>query len=195
MGRRVHRASKSNNSLRIIGGTWRGRRLDFIETPGLRPTPDRVRETLFNWLGPSLASSACLDLFAGSGALGFEAASRGATEVVMVETNSRVARQLHCQSLLLQAAQISVVQADAFEWLSSNNRIFDIIFLDPPFRRGLLDKALRLLQQDRAVTVGSRVYMETESHLSSLKLPEGWNCLRSKQAGRVSFRLAVVGED
>lgn len=193
MSRRVHRVNRTHNALRIIGGAWRGRRLNFAEIPELRPTPDRVRETLFNWLGPTIESSTCLDLFAGSGALGFEAASRGAAEVVMVETNRRVACELQRQSVLLQATQISVVQADALDWLSSNHQSFDVVFLDPPFSRGLLDRTLRLLGKDRVVKPGTRVYLETESELPNLELPEGWQCLRSKQAGRVNFQLAVVG--
>lgn len=193
MGRRIHRVNRTNNALRIIGGVWRGRRLNFTESSDLRPTPDRIRETLFNWLGPSIEGSTCLDLFAGSGALGFEAASRGAAEVVMVETNSLVAGQLQRQAALLQATQIGVVQADAFDWLGTDHRIFDVVFLDPPFGRGLLGKILRLLRKSGAVTVGTRVYMETESELPALELPAGWKGLRSKRAGRVSFQLAVVG--
>ncbi len=192
MGRPVHRANKGEHALRIIGGVWRGRRLNIAEIPDLRPTPDRVRETLFNWLQPLIEGSVCLDLFAGSGALGFEAASRGAAQVVMVESNSFAARHLLRQAVLLQAAQISVARADALDWLQGCDRTFDIVFLDPPFGQGLLDKALRLLQQSRAVTAQTRVYMETESDLPAPELPPGWEYLRSKRAGRVRFHLTVV---
>lgn len=192
MGRPGHRVNKGDHALRIIGGVWRGRRLDFAQIPGLRPTPDRVRETLFNWLQPFTQGSVCLDLFAGSGALGFEAASRGAGQVVMVETDSRVARQLQSHTTLLQAAQISVVQADALDWLQASDRTFDIVFLDPPFGQGFLGKVLRLLHQGGAVTAGTRIYLETESDLPVPKLPEGWEYLRSKRAGQVRFYLAVV---
>jgi 16S rRNA (guanine966-N2)-methyltransferase len=180
------------HALRIIGGVWRGRRLTFADIPGLRPTSDRIRETLFNWLQPHIEGSVCLDLFAGSGALGFEAASRGAAHVVMVESNSRAASHLQRQAAVLQAAQISVVNSDAFDWLRSNERIFDNVFLDPPFAKGLLGEATRLLRQGGVVTVGARIYMETEADLPAPELPDGWEYLRSKRAGRVRFYLAVV---
>ena len=122
--------------LRIVGGEWRGRRLPVLDQPGLRPTPDRVRETLFNWLAPLITGARCLDLFAGSGALGFEAASRGAGRVVMIEKSANVVRVLRENRLLLDARQVEVIHADAGPWLAGQAEPFDLVFLDPPFCRG-----------------------------------------------------------
>ncbi|MFZ1575209.1 MAG: 16S rRNA (guanine(966)-N(2))-methyltransferase RsmD, partial [Chromatiaceae bacterium] len=124
--------------LRIVGGEWRGRRLPVLDQPGLRPTPDRVRETLFNWLAPLIRGAWCLDLFAGSGALGFEAASRGADRVVMIEKLANVARVLHENKLLLDARQIEVIHTDAGPWLAGQAEPFNLVFLDPPFAEDLL---------------------------------------------------------
>ncbi|HJV94446.1 MAG TPA: 16S rRNA (guanine(966)-N(2))-methyltransferase RsmD, partial [Albitalea sp.] len=118
--------------LRIIGGRWRGRRLEVPESEGLRPTPDRVRETLFNWLGRDLSGLACLDLFAGSGVLGFEAASRGAARVVMVERERETLEQLRANRAALDALQVEIVPGDAFEYLARGGERFDVVFLDPP---------------------------------------------------------------
>jgi len=127
--------------LRIIAGRWRGRRLTVPALPGLRPTPDRVRETLFNWLGPRVEGARCLDLFAGTGALGFEAASRGAAQVVMVEQASRAVAQLRSHAAALLADVVEVVDREALSWLGGRFRRFDIVFLDPPFGRGLVGEA------------------------------------------------------
>jgi 16S rRNA (guanine966-N2)-methyltransferase len=125
-------AAKSNQ-VRIIAGQWRGRKLEFPDSQGLRPTSDRVRETLFNWLAPVLPGAVCLDLFAGSGALGFEAASRDASRVVMVEQNSAVFKHLQSQSRRLSAQAVELVNADANDYLAGVDTAFDIVFLDPPF--------------------------------------------------------------
>lgn len=186
------RKSGGSNTLRIIGGQWRGRKLRFADGEGLRPTTDRVRETLFNWLQPVISGSRCLDLFSGSGALGLEALSRGAGEVVFIERNPKAVKALKENLALLQASGSEVHQADALAWLHGEAKPFDVIFLDPPFRQGLLAPALKLLAEGGWATHGARVYIELESEQGEPELPPGWQLLRSKQAGQVSYHLAEV---
>jgi 16S rRNA (guanine966-N2)-methyltransferase len=178
------------NQVRIIAGTWRGRRLSFAPVPGLRPTPDRVRETLFNWLAPVIRGARCLDLYAGSGALGLEAASRGAAEVVLVDNDRQVVAALGRQLETLGAHQVRVVQAEVLEWLSGPSSTFDIVFLDPPFRRGMLHPCIQQLAGRGWLSDQARVYIEAEKGLVP-ELPENWELLRSKAAGQVGYHLAV----
>lgn len=171
------RRSFPPNRVRIIGGVWRSRVIDFPNLPGLRPTPDRVRETLFNWLGQRLDGQRCLDLFAGSGALGFEAASRGAAEVVMVERDAQVLARLREQAARLGAAQVRIVAADGLDYLAGDCGRFDLILLDPPFGAGLLQPALA-----RAATrlaAGGRIYAEFRDRPDLT----GWRVLREGHAG------------
>lgn len=181
------------NQLRIVGGAWRGRKLSFLDSAGLRPTPDRVRETLFNWLAPVVEGSRCLDLFAGSGALGFEAASRGAADVVMVERDAAVAKHLREQQQHLNAAQIQVVQADALQFLAGAARPFEIVLLDPPFGQDLLRPVLAALAQGW-LAPRAYLYMEAERGMSgealSAWLPDGFELYRSKATGQVGYHLA-----
>jgi 16S rRNA (guanine966-N2)-methyltransferase len=174
----------SRSKLRIIGGEWRGRLIDFTQTEGLRPTPDRVRETLFNWLGQTLDGKTCLDLFAGSGALGFEALSRGARGVVMVEQSAGALRHLQESGAKLGADRLEIVAADAMKFLQREKRRFDVIFLDPPFHRGILSLLLPLLPE-RLASDGF-VYAETEQTLDP---GEGWVVWRSGRAGNVHYCL------
>ncbi len=188
---------RRDNRLRIIGGEWRGRRLAFADIPGLRPTPDRVRETLFNWLMPVIAGSRCLDLFAGSGALGFEAASRGAAEVTLVESHPAAVEQLRANLRLLNAAHLEVVAADALVFLSGPPSPYDIVFLDPPFGQGLLRPCLEHLA--RGWLAGeARIYLEAERSLDAdtltAWLPPGYRLYRSKTAGQVGYHLAVADQ-
>ena len=180
------------NSLRIIGGQWRGRRLQFPDVPGLRPTPDRVRETLFNWLAPSIYGARCLDLFSGSGALGLEALSRHASKVTFVD-QSRTATQAIQQHLtLLKTAtdQAEVVNTDCRHWLSTSpGQTYDIVFLDPPFRQQLADPICALLAS--CLAAGSLVYMETEAELA-FSPPEHWQQCKQKIAGQVAYSLYEV---
>lgn len=182
------------NTLRIIGGEWRGRKLRFADGEGLRPTTDRVRETLFNWLQPLIAGARCLDLFSGSGALGLEALSRGAGRVVFIERNPKAVAMLRENLALLQSGNAEVHQGDALAWLRGEPTPFDVIFLDPPFRQDLLAPALTLLDEGGWLTPGARVYIETELESGEPELPVGWTLLRSKQAGQVGYYLAEVGE-
>ena len=169
-----------SNSVRIIGGEWRRRLIHFPRAPDLRPTPDRVRETLFNWLGQDLTGENCLDLFAGSGALGFEAASRGARQVVMVERDAQIFRALRTTHTMLVAAQVELVQADALAFLRSDARRYDVVFLDPPYHLDLLPRLLPLLPSH--LDGGSRVYLESDR---LPELPEGYELVRQSRAGRV----------
>ena len=176
--------------LRIIGGRWRGRRLEVPEAEGLRPTPDRVRETLFNWLQPYIDGAHCLDLFAGTGALCLEALSRGAAEVVMVEKSPHVAQQLRRHVEKLEAAGAEVVPADAVDYLQRPPRQFDIVFLDPPFRSNLIAECAALVEARGWLKPGGLVYIEAPSRLSALALPATWELIRSKKAGQVGYHLA-----
>ena len=183
------RANRLQNQLRIIGGRWRGRKLSFAAVPGLRPTPDRVRETLFNWLAPVVPGSRCLDLYAGSGALGIEAASRGAAQVLMVDHASEVVDMLREQLASLRASEVTVIQSDVWEWLRGPSQVFDIVFLDPPFHQGRLPATMQLLEVNGWLAPDAFVYIEAEKGLQ-LDLPQGWEIYRSKQAGQVSYQLA-----
>ncbi|BAZ95409.1 ribosomal RNA small subunit methyltransferase D [Thiohalobacter sp. COW1] len=184
------------NQLRIIGGDWRGRRLKVVDQSGLRPTPDRVRETLFNWLAPVIAGSRCLDLFAGSGALGLEAASRGAAGVTLVEKAGAAARQLRDNIALLQAGdRLELVQTDALRFLGrAPAEPYDVVFLDPPFGQGWLQRCLPGLAQPGWLAPGAYVYMEAEQDLDSAALqallPAGWQLIRSRKSGEVGYHLA-----
>jgi 16S rRNA (guanine966-N2)-methyltransferase len=182
--------NQQGNQLRIIAGRWRGRKLTFAPVPGLRPTPDRVRETLFNWLGPLLQGARCLDLFAGSGALGLEAASRGAAEVVMVDNDPVVVRSLREQLQQLNFSGAQVVQQDVNSWLSMPATPFDVVFLDPPFRENRLPECIRLLEDNGWLAAAARVYIEAEKNYTPV-LPEGWELYRSKAAGQVGYHLAI----
>ena len=176
--------------LRIIGGRWRGRRLDVFESEGLRPTPDRVRETLFNWLQPYIAGANCLDLFAGTGALCLEALSRGAADVVMVEKAPPVAQRLHQHVERLEAAGAEVVLADAEEFLQRPPRAFDIVFLDPPFKSNLIAECAVLVEARGWIKPGGLIYIEAPSRMSELTLPATWELIRSRKAGQVGYHLA-----
>lgn len=177
------------NQIRIIGGEHRGRRLEFPDSPGLRPTADRTRETLFNWLQPHFPGARCLDLFAGSGALGFEAASRGAGQVTLLERDSRVAAQLEANQTLLGMASVAVHQADAIHWLDQPPEPFDIIFLDPPFADHLLTDCCRKLDQGGWLGLDPRIYLEWDLHGPTPELPPHWVNLKEKKAGQVVYAL------
>ena len=176
---------------RIISGKWRRRRLRFPGGRGVRPTPDRVKETLFNWLGPRVSGAACLDLFAGSGSLGFEAASRGAASVTMVELDASLVSYLRDESERLGASGIDIVRADALQWLRRTTGRFDIVFLDPPFSTGLLDRSCRVLAASGCLAPEALLYLECERGRTSPPLPEGFEILRAGRAGEVRYHLAV----
>ncbi len=170
--------------VRIVGGEWRSRLIPVARLPGLRPTPDRVRETLFNWLGQDLDGWTCLDLFAGTGVLGFEAASRGAARVTLVERDPRAAAALREAARTLGAERVEVVRADAVEFARSASRRFDLIFLDPPYRQGLLEKIAPELE--RLVAPDGWLYAESEQPLTRLG---HLHTVREGRAGQVRFHL------
>jgi 16S rRNA (guanine966-N2)-methyltransferase len=175
---------RSANRVRIIGGEWRSRLVKFPPTMSLRPTPDRVRETLFNWLGQRLDGMRCLDLFAGSGALGFEALSRGAARVVMVERDRATVAALRDNARELAASGLEIVQAEALAFLAGDREKYDMVFLDPPYASDLAQRALDRLAPRLAP--GARVYVETAAHLE----PGGaWRVLREDRAGQVRYAL------
>lgn len=191
MPARRHRARPgAANRVRIIGGAWRGRRIAFADRAGLRPTPDRVRETVFNWLAPWLAGARVLDLFAGSGAFGFEALSRGAAEAVLVDSDPQVVRSLQRQGEELGARGARYVCADALRFLAAPAQPFDVVFLDPPYGRGLLAPCARALAAGGWLAPDARLYLEAERNLTP-ELPDGWALLRSRQAGEVGYHLAA----
>lgn len=170
--------------VRIIGGAWRSRLLEVAAVPGLRPTPDRVRETLFNWLGQDLRGLRCLDLFAGTGILGFEAASRGAAEVVMVEQNPRALAALQRSAETLVASQVEIIRGDAVKFLQSTRRTFDVVFLDPPYRQGWLERVAPLIGS--VMQPDGWLYAESEAPVAQLG---EWQTVKQGHAGQVHFHL------
>jgi 16S rRNA (guanine966-N2)-methyltransferase len=181
--------------LRIVAGKWRSRLLDIAEVPGLRPTSERIRETLFNWLAPTIAGSRCLDLFAGTGALGLEALSRGAARVVFVEKSPQAANTLERNIDLVEGASAATVQrTDAFEFMAQDHsNSFDIIFLDPPFAADMLDDLCRLLDQGSLLAKSALIYIEEDNARPTVNLPTGWQTLRTKAAGNVRYSLLKAG--
>lgn len=175
--------------VRIIGGHWRGRRLPVADVDGLRPTPDRVRETLFNWLQPVIEGAACLDLFAGTGALGLEALSRGAARSILVEQHHLLAKQIEDNLKLLEAQDARLARSDALRWLARNREKFDIVFLDPPFGEGLIDKSCTRLRETGCLKPGALVYMEAERGLA---WPAGFEIKKQGLAGQVQYALASL---
>jgi len=189
----VSNASGGRNSVRIIGGGWRGRRISFPDMPGLRPTPDRVRETLFNWLQHAVAGARCLDLFAGSGALGLEALSRGAKEVVFVEQVVAASRTLQAQLVGLGGeGKGRVMEMGAARFLRTPVKPFDVVFLDPPFGKNALAEYIPMLDTGDWLKVGGLVYLENERIAGIPTLPAHWELLKSKSAGEVGYHLARV---
>ncbi|MDP6291836.1 MAG: 16S rRNA (guanine(966)-N(2))-methyltransferase RsmD [Arenicellales bacterium] len=186
-----HRRGKQHGRLRIIAGRWKRRTLHFRGGQDLRPTPDAVRETLFNWLAPVIEGTACLDLFAGSGVLGLEAVSRGAASVTLVEQRSFTCEQLEKSVRLLGANNVTVQCADALDWLDHCRQRYDIIFVDPPYDKGLAARSLRRLARYGIAKENSLVYVETARN-DQLMLPDGWSEWRSRQASEVNYRLYRV---
>ena len=183
---------KMPHSLRVIGGEWRGRRIRFPGVPGLRPTPDRVRETLFNWLAAVVPGSRCLDLFAGSGALGIEALSRGAASVTFVERDREAADRLRETLAELAPGRATVVAGDAMAWLAGLPAPFDVAFVDPPFDAGLQADAVAALARGW-LAPGARVYVEMRAADGAPALPAGFVLHRTGRAGEVGYHLALAG--
>lgn len=179
------------NRLRIIGGRWRGIRIEFPDHAELRPSPDRVRETLFNWLQTVILDARCLDLFAGSGALGIEALSRGAAASVFVERDVQAVQSINASLQRLDAVGGAVIRADALSWLEVAPAIpFDIVFLDPPYAAGLLPQVCEKLARNRWLAPSAMIYMESPAAEPLPALPAGWSVHRSRRAGQVGYHLA-----
>lgn len=176
--------------IRIIGGRWRSRKLTFPEVEGLRPSPDAVRETLFNWLQNDIQGSRCLDLYAGSGAFGFEAASRGAANVVMVEANQVAARQLKKNCDILAAENgIAIVNSRAEHFVGHCTEQFDLVFLDPPFESVDIARICGLISQSSILAPGAMVYIESPKNSAPLPIPPTWHIIRQKTRGLVQSTL------
>ena len=185
----MNRYRNDSSRLRIIGGRWRSRRLEFPDLPELRPTQNRVRETLFNWLAPRLPGARCLDLFAGSGALGIEALSRGAAEIVFVERRPTAIRALRENLAQLKAEGARVEPGEALTWLRQPGTPFEIVLLDPPFGQGLLESVCAALEAGGWLAETAWMYLEAEAALPLLSLPAHWMPYREKKAGAVAYRL------
>ncbi|MFB1000199.1 MAG: 16S rRNA (guanine(966)-N(2))-methyltransferase RsmD [Colwellia sp.] len=166
----------------------RGRKLPVLMAEGLRPTTDRVKETVFNWLMPFIQDSNCLDCFAGSGGLGFEALSRGASHVSLIELNKAAVQQLRENQQLLKTDHVSVINSDAIHFIEGNTQKFDVVFLDPPFRKGFIEKTTQLLNEN-SLADNALIYIEMESEQNNQKLPLNWKLLKEKVAGQVIYRL------
>lgn len=179
----------STGFVRIISGLWRGRKLPVHDAQGLRPTTDRVKETLFNWLAQEVPGAKCLDLFAGSGGLGFEAASRQAESVTLIELNPTAFKQIQQNIAALNASNVQVVNNDALTFLQQVGTPQHIIFIDPPFRQGLLNETVTLVEQNGWLADDAMIYIETEKELPLDGIPNNWRLHREKTAGQVSYRL------
>ncbi|HEX5638188.1 MAG TPA: 16S rRNA (guanine(966)-N(2))-methyltransferase RsmD [Burkholderiaceae bacterium] len=194
--RRAAASTGDRLEVRIIGGEWRGRKLHFPPSAGLRPTPDRVRETVFNWLQFELAGKHCVDLFAGSGAFGFEALSRGADEAVFVERDAAAARTIRDTLAQFHCDRGRVEQVDALAWLERGppgSKPFDIVFLDPPYGEAWLPALAEKLERGGWLTPGAWIYLEDAAARGEPRLPAVWTLLRSKRAGDVGYHLARRG--
>ena len=195
MGARKTKDKKKSSAgqLRIVAGIWRSRLLQIADVPGLRPTPERIRETLFNWLAPSIHGAKCLDLCAGTGALGLEALSRGAGELVFVERSALAFKTLKSNIAILGGPNADVLNLDAQQYLGGpSTGAFDIVFLDPPFAADLYDELCRLLVEQRWLADDARIYIEMDKDQPELSLVPGWQVLKNKTAGKVRYMLAAT---
>ncbi|ROL77235.1 16S rRNA (guanine(966)-N(2))-methyltransferase RsmD [Pseudomonas vranovensis] len=181
---------QGQGQLRIIAGEWRSRRLGFPDAPGLRPTPDRVRETLFNWLAPHIEGAKVLDAYTGSGALYLEALSRGAGDSVALDSNPAAIASLRQNLETLRCPRGQVIQTDAQRYLQGEPKLaFDLVFLDPPFNQGLLPTTCALLEERQWLAENAWIYTESETPPSTLQLPGNWRLHREKKAGQVYYAL------
>ena len=194
MKRKQQHKSTAIGSIRIISGQWRGRKLPVANAKGLRPTTDRTKETVFNWLLGDVQGARCLDFFAGSGGLGFECLSRYAKEVVFVEMQQTSAQLLtqNCIRLGVKDEQVRVHVGDAIAVAASLSPTFDMVFIDPPFHQQLIDPSIRALLAHQLVAVGSKVYLEYEAGFQPSAVPENWQRIRCKQTAQVEYCLYQI---
>jgi len=181
--------SAGSGQIRIIGGLWRGRKLPVPDSNGLRPTTDRVRETLFNWLSPDIQGARCLDCFAGSGALGLEALSRHAASATLLELERPIAQQLTKNLANLGAKTARVINTNTLQFLAQPGEPHDLVFIDPPFRKGLLEQTITLLESGGWLADEALIYVESEMENAMPPVPVSWQLYREKIAGQVACRL------
>ncbi|HBO24490.1 16S rRNA (guanine(966)-N(2))-methyltransferase [Providencia sp.] len=181
----------SLGQIRIIGGKWRGRKLPVRDSEGLRPTTDRIKETLFNWLMPVVQDARCLDCYAGSGSLGFEALSRFANSVTFIELDKQNAQLLSDNKMRLQADNATVINNSSLTVLNQMGTPFDLVFIDPPFRKGLLNETIQLLENNQWLADESWIYIESEAESPLTDIPANWQLHREKIAGQVAYRLFI----
>jgi 16S rRNA (guanine966-N2)-methyltransferase len=191
MKRGVKKTQGTLGAIRIIGGQWRGRKLPVLDAEGLRPTTDRNKETLFNWLMPYVHDRRGLDVFAGSGGLGFEALSRHATSMTFIELDRAAAKLLeqNTQTLKLNSEQVKIIQGDSLKILAQLQVQYELIFLDPPFNQGLLPKVVKLLDDKDLVAKEGLIYIESEAQGTTYQVPQDWHCIKEKVGKQVCFRL------
>ncbi len=186
-------STSGSGTVRIIAGEFRSRKLPVVEVAGLRPTTDRIRETLFNWLQHSTVSAHCLDMYAGTGALGFEAASRGAAKVVMIEQDRNAFSGLHQSVELLKTEKVELINTNALTWLEGGIETaeleFDIIFVDPPFDQNLALKSLEKLMCSSCIKSGTLIYLEENAQADQITLPETLEIIKQAKAGQVKYSL------
>ncbi len=185
------------NKVRIIGGRWRGRQISFPDVEGLRPSGDRIRETLFNWLQNKIHDAECLDLFSGSGVLGFEALSRGAKHVCFIDENREIITSLQKNAQQLSATNCDIIfesfpSENLKSKFKSENKKFDIVFLDPPFKKNLIFAALDWLENTQILAENALIYVECQRSAVELAVPENFKILKSKNAGQVSYYLVIA---
>ena len=173
----------------MVACKWRGRKLAFADVEGLRPTPDRVRETVFNWLQSYIGNAVCLDLFAGSGALGFEAISRGAEHVTMVELNTRAVKQLQDNCQILSADNCQIEQQTAQQFIAKTTLQYDLVFIDPPYQADLWTEIAQQLVDNKVLNDNAKIYLECSSKGELPLLPDSWSLLKDKTSGEVRYCL------
>ena len=191
MRRGVKKQQGQKGAIRIISGQFKGRKLPVLDAEGLRPTTDRTKETLFNWLMSDVRDSQCLDCFAGSGGLGFESLSRGASHVTFIEKDAKAAAQLkqNLSTLKVGTDLAELLNIDAASFLEKTERTFDLIFLDPPFNKQLLPLVLEIIYRRQLLNTNGLVYIECENENAHYQVPAGWHCLKQKQTKQVDYRL------
>ncbi|MGF1789053.1 16S rRNA (guanine(966)-N(2))-methyltransferase RsmD [Photobacterium profundum] len=181
--------NRRDGFVRIISGQWRGRKLPVHDVEGLRPTTDRVKETVFNWLAQDIYQAKCLDLFTGSGGLSFEALSRGAESITMLELDKKAANQLQQNLTTIGATNANVLNTDSLKYLAQTGTPHDVVFIDPPFRKDLIQNVIDLLEANNWLTPHAMIYIEAEKELGEIVTPSHWRLHREKIAGQVCYRL------
>lgn len=190
MKRGVKHKSSTMGAIRIISGQFRGRKLPVMDLPGLRPTTDRTKETLFNWISPYLHDAVCLDMFAGSGSLGFEALSRYGSSCTFIEQNKQAAQQIRNNLQLLKLDEHGqVCVGDALSLVPSLKQKFDVIFIDPPFNQALVPEVINVIHQHQLLSEQGLVYIECELENSQYEVPQNWLCIKERQTKQLSYRL------